>query len=79
MTKTNNEQYGLISRADIDGKKTVALPAKGNIPPFNVYFDIFMPSAGDAVVSFVVETASERRDHGAAQNAGKACVRTCVK
>jgi hypothetical protein len=40
MTTTHNEtQYGLISRADIDGKETSASPAKDGISPLNVYFD----------------------------------------
>jgi hypothetical protein len=37
-----------------------------------------MPSAGDAAVSFVVETATERGDHGATENAYKTGIRAGV-
>jgi hypothetical protein len=75
MTTTHDEQWGLVSRADIKGKKTTASPAKYTISPCNLYFDRYMPLAGDAAVSFVVETATERGDHGATENAYKTCIR----
>jgi hypothetical protein len=43
--------------------------------PVFLYFDRFMPLANNAAVSFGVETAMERGNHGSTENAYKTCVR----